>query len=49
MAQASAIAAWLMLIFKAAVGLMIFLITVLCLLWTIRSFKASQRKGAYRE
>lgn len=49
MAQASAIAAWLMLILKVAVGLIAFSIVMLCLFWVIRSRKLSKKKNADRE
>lgn len=43
MAQASAIAAWVMLLFKAA-GLVACTIVVLCVFWAIRSRSSSQKK-----
>lgn len=46
MAQASAIAAWLMLVLKVALGLMVFSIILLCLIWAIRSRKSSRNEDA---
>jgi len=49
MAQASAIAAWLMLLFKVVMWVMVFLIVMLCLLLAIRSRKVPKKNGAERE
>lgn len=43
MGQASVIAAWIMLLFKAA-GLVACAIVMLCVFWAIRSRSSSQKK-----
>lgn len=48
MAQASAIAAWLLLFFKVAMSLMALSITMLCLVWVIRSRQLSKKKDTER-
>lgn len=44
MAQASVIAAWVMLLFKAA-GLVACAIVMLCVYWAIRSRSSFQKEG----
>jgi len=46
MAQTSVFAAWLMLFIKAAIGVVVFSIVTLCILWAIRMRQAARDKKA---